>query len=669
MMNLLEQIQSDKLWRFHGGIHPPGLKARANQQTIASLPLMQHYQVPITQHVGEAGRIIVKVGDKVLKGQPLTEAHTLQQLPVHAPTSGVISAISEQVAAHPSGLPQTVITVTADGNDQWRPRAARSAYEGVSKEALLKCIQDAGIAGLGGATFPTHRKLANDQLDVVIINGVECEPYISSDDRLMREYASDIFKGIGVIEHLVQPKHIVFAIEDDKPEAAKAIKAAAEQHGFQQASFSLKIVPTKYPSGGEKQLIQLLTGREVDSGTIPAALGIVMQNVGTAYAIKKAVFDDEPMLERVVTVTGNAVAKPSNFWVPIGTVIADLLAHAGYVAQPQLGVILGGPMMGFMLPSINAGVTKACNCLLAADSNEIDTDNSERSCIRCGECAVVCPAKLQPQQLYWHAKAAEHEKSQHYNLFDCIECGCCAFVCPSNIPLVEAYRIEKAAIRTQQLQAEHSQRAKLRFEARVERLEQEKQARANKQKRSAQSRQANMSGEQKDLVAAALARVKAKKAQQAEPQSSGDAKSAAVAKALARAKAKRAAQQFATPEPAKAADETLASKDASQQVTASTTTVDPKKAAIAKAVAKAKAKRAAQQQNGGVSAATKSEPMATPEPAPEPSAAPNAEAGAAPDATNSDPKKAAIARAVAKAKAKREAAAKAQSTKGDSDGV
>ncbi|GLP97886.1 electron transport complex subunit RsxC [Paraferrimonas sedimenticola] len=649
MQTLLEQIDQGKLWNIPGGIHPPTNKAHTSARPIATMAPVPRYYVPVSQHIGDHGRLLVKVGDKVLKGQALTQASGPRALPVHAPTSGHVVSIEPLQASHPSGLSEITLCIEADGQDHWRARSPRLGFQGLENDTLLNIIQSAGIAGLGGAVFPSHTKLALSGTELLIINGVECEPYITADDRLMQECAQEITQGIAILERLLTPKRILIAIEDDKPAAVKAMEAALNQAEFESAEASVRVIPTKYPSGGEKQLIQILTGQEVPSGKLPSALGIVSHNVATAYAVKKAVYDDEPLIQRVVTVTGGALSEQQNMWVPIGTPIHAVLEQCGYQPQAKLGVVMGGPMMGFMLPSIASPVVKATNCLLAASSQEMTESPQARACIRCGECAVACPAKLQPQQLYWYAQANDAEKSQAYNLFDCIECGCCAYVCPSDIPLVEAYRIQKADIRAKQIQQQAAEEAKIRFEARIQRLEQEKQARANKHKKAAQKRQASMSADQKDLVAQAMARVKAKQSQpESEPQSDpGDAKKAAVAKALARAKAKKqvaeSEQSTATEtDPKKAAvARALAKAKAKKQAQASDSTpqADAKKAAIARAVAKAKAKR----DNPDADVAS-------------PATKPNDAVATTGKAISQDPKKAAIARAVAKAKAKQQAA-------------
>ncbi|WP_035416486.1 electron transport complex subunit RsxC, partial [Ferrimonas kyonanensis] len=647
MQTLTEQIDSGTLWTFAGGIHPPENKTLSNQTPIDTLPLPEQFYIPITQHIGQPGSLLVKVGDRVSKGQPLTQPSAPMALPVHAPTSGTIEAIGDWVSAHPSGLPETTITLKPDGEDRWCSLTRRDSLAGMNNTEILATILNAGIAGLGGATFPSHIKLNPIQpVKYLLINAAECEPYITADDTLMREFASEIVQGLTVLDKLLSPERILFAIEDNKPQAIAAIEQAVKTSDFDPKQLQVKVIPTKYPSGSEKQLVQILTGQEVPSGKIPAQLGMVMQNVGSVFAIKRALFDGEPLIERVVTVTGQRTKQPGNYWVRLGSPIDWLLKQTRF--NPQLlgqKVIIGGPMMGFTLPSLKAPVIKSTNCILVPSRKEMPGNARELNCIRCGECARACPQQLLPQQLYWHAKAKELDKAEALNLRDCIECGACAYVCPSDIPLVQYYRIAKSALRQEALKQQASDRAKIRFDARQARLEKEKQERENRHKAAAAKRKASAPAADSDAVQAALARIKkakpetdseqdmaalraqrkaearARKAEKAatDTASAGaDPKSDAVAAAIARAKAKKAAQN------------------------SDNTAPDPKKAAVAAAIARAKAKQAA----------TKGEPAASETPA-QPTET-TAKAG-------DNKRNAAVAAAIAKAKAK-QAAAKGETT-------
>ncbi|SDB29544.1 electron transport complex protein RnfC [Pseudidiomarina indica] len=515
----IKEIDSGQLWNFPGGIHPPERKQLSNQGSITPLPLAQTFTIPIKQHSGAAGDIIVAVGDRVLGGQPLTHAGLNNGLPVHAPTSGTITAIAAGRIAHPSGLADTVITLTADGEDTLVTMPPLLDYREHGRSELLERIKQAGIAGLGGAGFPTAQKLALQRpIEYIIINGVECEPYITADDCLMREHAQTIIDGIEILLHLAGCDKALLAIEANKPEAIAQFEQLLPQH----PQIALRVVPVKYPSGGEKQLIQLLTGQQVPSRGLPLDLGLVVQNVGTAYAVARAVLAGEPLIQRVVTVTGEQVSQPGNYWVRLGTSVADLLAHCGFQPTPTQRVIMGGPMMGFTLPDLAVPVVKITNCILVPSHAELPPAGPEMNCIRCGACADVCPAQLLPQQLQWLAKAKDYDGLEQHHLFDCIECGACAYVCPSEIPLVHYYRKAKAEVRQLAREKVKSEIARERFEARQERLEREKQERLERHRLAAEARKraqaeavAKGADDPQDAIQAAIARAKARKAAQA----------------------------------------------------------------------------------------------------------------------------------------------------------
>ena len=641
MLNLLNLFRKEKLWDFQGGIHPPEMKTQSNGTPLSQLPLPERFIIPLKQHIGHEGEICVAPGDKVLRGQPLTFGGG-RMLPVHAPTSGTIEEIAPHMTAHPSGLSELCIFLRADGEDRWTTLDPQPDYRALSREEAVKRIHNAGIAGLGGAGFPTATKLRGGLRGVktLIINAAECEPYIAADDRLMQDCAAEVLEGCRILAWVLQAERVLIGIEDNKPEAIAALKQALGGD----RELQIRVIPTKYPSGGAKQLTQILTGLEVPHGGRSIDIGVLMQNVGTAWAVKRAIVDGEPITERVVTLTGAALARPRNVWGRLGTPISHLLQHAGFTPGSRQMVIMGGPLMGFTLPSLNVPLVKISNCILAPSASEMGNDQQEQSCIRCSACADACPAKLLPQQLFWYSQGGDHEKARAHNIDDCIECGACAYVCPSNIPLVQYYRQEKAELRAIDLEAKRTAEAKARFEARLARLEREKQAR---EARHEQAKQRVARSDQGELDAA-VARVKARQektpeqdaaerearhaqalAQQAEKQAetqalsrqSGDPRKAAVEAAIARAKAKKAG--------APAADVALAEPPAD----APAEEVDPRKAAVEAAIARAKAKKAAA--------------AAEPAPAEPPAVAPAAEV---------DPRKAAVEAAIARAKAKKAAA-------------
>ncbi|WP_318510082.1 electron transport complex subunit RsxC [Photobacterium leiognathi] len=643
MLSIIEQIKQGKLWNFHGGIHPAENKDLSNKSPIVNAGIPQELVLPLKQHIGSKGDIIVAVGDKVQKGQPLTQGDIAMCVPVHAPTSGTITAIEQRTTAHPSGLSDLCIVIAPDQQDTWCDKTTYADYEDRDPAELIDAIRLNGIAGLGGAGFPTARKLQGGlgNVDILIINAAECEPYITADDRLMRDYAEEVIEGVRILRHIISPKLTIIGIEDNKPEAIQAL----EQHVKEDDNILIRVVPTKYPSGSSKQLVKILTGREVPSQSRSTSVGVIMQNVGTAFAIKRAIIDGEPLIERVVTLTGEAFKERGNVFAMLGTPIAYLLDKFGYKADKKHPrVIIGGSLMGFTLPHSNVPITKMTNCILAPKRKELPLHTYEMACIRCSACADVCPSSLLPQQLQWYAKDQNYEKCEEYNLQDCIECGACAYVCPSEIPLVQYYRQAKAEIWARSQDEINAERARQRFEAKQARMDRDKAERENRFKKAAETRREEMAktgGD--DAVAAAIARVKAK---QAAAQNEKPEVKPAVAAAIAAAKAKQAASaQGATSETLpdnsemaklreerkRQARERKAEKEAVES-TAAASNNDSKKDAVAAAIARAKAKKAQQ-------ASEQKAPVAD-------SIVENAEV---------DPKKAAIAAAVARAKAKKEA--------------
>jgi len=613
MLKLFSAFKKDKLWDFNGGIHPPEMKAQSNGTPLRQLPLAGRFVIPLKQHIGAEGELCVAVGDRVLRGQPLTRGRG-RMLPVHAPTSGKVVAIAPHSTAHPSALAELSVIIDADGEDRWIERDGWSDYRSRSHAELIERIHQFGVAGLGGAGFPTGNKLlgGGDKIETLIINAAECEPYITADDRLMQDCAAQIVEGIRILAHILQPRQVLIGIEDNKPQAISMLRAVlANAHDIM-----LRVVPTKYPSGGAKQLTQILTGKQVPHGGRSSDIGVLMQNVGTAFAVKRAVIDGEPLTERVVTLTGEAVTQPGNVWARLGTPVRHLLDAAGFCPSGEQLVIMGGPLMGFTLPWLDVPVVKITNCLLAPSASEMGETQEEKGCIRCSACADACPADLLPQQLYWFSKGQQHDKATAHNLADCIECGACAWVCPSNIPLVQYFRQEKAEIYAIAQEEKRAAEAKIRFEARQARLEREKAARLERHKKSA----AQPAAKDKDAVNAALARVREKQQRAAQPvviQAGAEPDNSAVIAAREARKAEARARQA----------------EKAQQPAAETTAepVDPRKAAVEAAIARAKARKAAQ--------------TAAPEAAPEPTAVEQD--------TAVDPRKAAVEAAIARAKARK----------------
>ncbi|PLW66737.1 electron transport complex subunit RsxC [Pseudohalioglobus lutimaris] len=515
-----------KVFDFHGGIHPAENKHQSLRTPIASAGVPAELILPLSQHIGAPAEPIVEVGQRVLKGQVVAAASGFVSVPVHAPTSGQVTAIEDRLIAHPSGLSAPCIVITSDGLDQWQECQPVADYHSVDKADLLARIRDAGIAGMGGAGFPTAVKLTvkpQAPIATLILNGTECEPYITADDILMRERAQHIIEGAQILSHLIEPSEVLIGIEDNKPESIAAMQVAAQGTGIE-----IVVFPTKYPSGGEKQLIEILTGKQVPSGGLPADIGVICQNVGSAVAVRDAILEGKPLISRVVTVTGEAVEEPQNLEALIGTPMSYLLQTAGYQAAKNQRLIMGGPMMGFTVPDADVPIVKTTNCILAPSAAELPAPPPAQPCIRCGMCAEACPASLLPQQLFWFAQGKEFEKAEQHNLFDCIECGACSYVCPSTIPLVQYYRAAKAEVIQIRQDAEKSEHSRLRFEARQarkEREEAEKEAKRAARKKAAEEKArlaAEQGDAQEDPIQAAIERAKAKKAAQA---SGGDAES------------------------------------------------------------------------------------------------------------------------------------------------
>ncbi|EHJ4139135.1 electron transport complex subunit RsxC [Escherichia fergusonii] len=670
MLKLFSAFKKNKIWDFNGGIHPPEMKSQSNGTPLRQVPLAQRFVMPLKQHIGAEGELCVSVGDHVLRGQPLTRGRG-KMLPIHAPTSGTVVAIAPHSTAHPSALAELSVIIDADGEDRWIERDGWLDYRNHSREELIARIHQFGVAGLGGAGFPTGVKLqgGGDKIETLIINAAECEPYITADDRLMQDCAAQVVEGIRILAHILQPREVLIGIEDNKPQAISMLRAVlADSHDI-----SLRVIPTKYPSGGAKQLTYILTGKQVPHGGRSSDIGVLMQNVGTAYAVKRAVIDGEPITERVVTLTGEAVSRPGNVWARLGTPVKHLLTDAGFCPSADQMVIMGGPLMGFTLPWLDVPVVKITNCLLAPSASELGEPQEEQGCIRCSSCADACPADLLPQQLYWFSKGQLHDKATAHNIADCIECGACAWVCPSNIPLVQYFRQEKAEIAAIRQEERRAAEAKARFEARQARLEREKAARLERHKKAA----VQPAEKDKDAIAAALARVKEKQTQATQPiiikagerpDNSAIIAAREARKAQARAKQAQILQADESPstaDPRKAAVEAAiarakARKQEQQAVTdtSANETVDPRKAAVEAAIARAKARKQQQQASANTSDNETVDPRkAAVEAAIARAKARKQEQQAAANTSDNetvDPRKAAVEAAIARAKARKQ---------------
>ncbi|MDP1927640.1 MAG: electron transport complex subunit RsxC [Thiobacillus sp.] len=517
---------SRELFTFKGGVHPPGHKEESNTRPIHAAPLPKKLVIPLRQHIGQSAKPIVKVGDQVLKGQMIAAADGRISTAVHASSSGTVSAISEQPVPHISGLPDLCITIETDGRDEWIAHAPLN-YPTMAPADLRMRIRDLGLAGLGGAVFPSAVKLdpgTPHTCPTLIINGGECEPWITCDDVLMRTHADEIMQGVTIMRYLLGCTEILVGIEDNKPEALDSMRSAAAKLDFVVEVIS---IPAVYPGGGAKQMIETLTGKQVPSGKLSTDIGIQVFNVGTAHALARAVHHGEPLISRLVTVTGH-VLRPQNVDVLIGTPMHTLITLAGE-RDGTTGVLMGGPMMGMPMPDLDVPVVKATNCILVKSDALFSPLPKALPCIRCTRCADACPAELQPQELFRFAKAGDFGRAQEYHLFDCIECGCCSYVCPSHIPLVDFYRYAKSEIWAHEKDKQASDLARERHEFRLFRQEREKAEKAEKLAAKAQAKRAELAAApaesghaapseadaKKALIAAALARAQAKKAEAA----------------------------------------------------------------------------------------------------------------------------------------------------------
>ncbi|NOX43310.1 MAG: electron transport complex subunit RsxC [Gammaproteobacteria bacterium] len=475
---------------------------------VIQAKIPQRLIFPLQQRYGATTLPVVNVGDHVLKGQEIAKASDPLSVPIHASSSGKITAIRELPTADPSGINTTCIEMETDGRDQWvsQRKITNENYMQLSPLELRQRIHNAGIVGMGGAGFPSAVKLDAGQknnIDILILNGAECEPYVSCDDMLMRTRANEIIAGTQIIMRTLQTGYCIIAIEDNKPEAVAALNASLEasfktsfntsfntSHNKDSSpKIDIITVPTLYPVGGEKQLIKLLTNRGIAKNRHPYEYGLACYNVATAAATYRAIYFNEPLLSRIVTVTG-AVPQTQNLDVLIGTTVGALIENCGGRIQSLNQIIMGGPMMGIALHSSETPVEKTTICIIAK-SNTVEFKHAApfparahaRPCIRCGACADACPVKLLPQQLFWHAHAKEIEKTKDYHIQDCIECGCCDYVCPSHIPLVAYFRYAKAEIHALEQDKIKSNLARQRHEFRAQRLEREKKERAERHKK------------------------------------------------------------------------------------------------------------------------------------------------------------------------------------------
>ena len=522
-----------QLFKFKGGVKPQTNKTPSLHEPIGQAPLPARLIVPLHQSIGGTPNPLVEAGEHVLKGQLIGGADGWISSAVHAPTSGTVLAVEERITAHPSGLPTLSVIIEPDGRETWIERSPLD-YRTLAPERVREILRDAGVVGLGGAVFPSHAKLTASKtvpMDELVINGAECEPFITCDDLLMRERAEDVIRGVAIFLDLLAPKRVLIGIEDNKPEAVAALQKAVQTLG---ENFEVIAVPTRYPAGGAKQLIRVLTGKEVPAAKRSTDLGVQCFNVATAYTAYRAVAHGEPVISRIVTLTGN-VEQPRNWEVLIGTPLGEFI-KLGKPKDDTNGYLMGGPMMGFEMPGLDAPLVKATNCIIAKSDALFPPPAPEMPCIRCGACAEACPHELQPFEMYWFSRAKNFGKTQEYNIFDCIECGCCSYVCPSHIPLVQYFRFAKSEIWARERDKKASDLAKARFEFRNLREEREKAEKAERLAKAAAAKAA-------EKKAAPATGDDAPVATPDAPVDADAAKKAAIAAAIERARVQREAAE------------------------------------------------------------------------------------------------------------------------------
>lgn len=483
-----------KLFPIRGGIHPEYRKELSSEKAIVALPMPAELFIPLQQHIGAPAEAMVRAGDLVKKGQMIARSQGVVSAPQHAPTSGRIKAVAQIAAPHPSGLPQPTIIIEPDGKDEWAELPAPiSDPFAVDRETISERVAASGIVGMGGATFPSAVKLSlgiQHKLEILLINGAECEPYLTCDDRVMREHADEVVDGARIMAHALGAPKVVIGIEDNKPQAIAAMNKAAAAH----PNVEVAAVPVQYPMGAERQLAQAITGRETPVRKLTAEIGVVVHNAATARAVHHAVRFGRPLISRVVTVSGKAVREPKNIEAPIGAMVSDLIAFCGGLSTTPWRLVNGGPMMGAPLSNLEIPVVKGTSGILALTAGETN-DQPASPCIRCGACVTICPCGLVPVEMSAFIRKDHLDVAAKLGVQDCFSCGSCSWVCPSHIPLVQYFNYAKGMLSAQAREANKNERVKTLAEARNIRLE--KAAEAKRAMLAAKKAQATSQSENK----------------------------------------------------------------------------------------------------------------------------------------------------------------------------